>query len=518
MLTDEQIAEVVAFDHEQRERDRRVNRLKSRERRTFRYNYIVPCDSKASLATVLGRNPPAEREVCIVNVAVRLDANYVPIVKEVMWMRPETGWQECRDLSFCGIAGWTVQWARSDFCKRKPRAGERFRIGRRVDNRSCHERFKYGRPGFNRTYDPTVNVHALAETRYKYCQYADELECKTGLMEWLSLYRDEPKVELLAKCGLYCFVCPAGLKALEDKRVFAWAKDNAELLRKYSYVPINYALWAARHGSTLEDARRHYDLVHNLCHELDSVRYHLRMGGYDGRWLGRRESFKLKLDYERLAGLLKKWNVDAYEYGRYIEHAFDLGYDLRNEGTLYPPTRGGRKAFMARLEGMERELARIQAERDRIERAQRKEASKREKKWLAEIMKPRIAEIKAFQDSLKRTATLRGCGYTIVLAKTQKELLAEGRRMGNCVGNGTYGRGIVTGDKLIVMLGLGGKSYCDIEIVRSTWTVKQCYLKGNQMPPDEVRKLAERIAKLLKEEHARHRKLGLFKMPRRKAA
>lgn len=513
MLTNEQYAEIVEFDRKSREYDRLRNEKKSLDRRTFRYNYIVPCESKPkSLAVVLGYDRPTKNEVCIVNVAVRLDANYVPIVKEVMWMRPETGWQEYRDLSYYGIAGWTVRWARSDYRKRKPRAGERFRIGRRVDDRSYHMDFKYGRPVFNRTYDPTVNVHALAETRYKYCQYDDENECKTGLMEWLSLYRDEPKVELLAKCGLYCFISPAGLKALKGKRIFQWAKDNMEMLRRYSYPPIAYVLWAARHNTTLEDARRHYDLVHNLCHKLDSVRWHLKYPGND------RASGKLKLDYERLAGLLKKWHVDAYEYGRYIEHAFDLGYDLRNEGTLYPPTRGGRKAFMARLEELERECAKIEAERDRIERAQRKEASKREKKWLAEIMKPRIAEIKAFQDSLKRTATLRGCGYTIVLAKTQKELLAEGRRMGNCVGNGTYGRGIVTGDKLIVMLGLGGKSYCDIEIVRSTWTVKQCYLKGNQRPPDEVRKLAERIAKLLKEEHARHKKAGLFKMPRRKAA
>ncbi len=508
MLTDEQILEVVAFDRKYRERDRRINRLRSRNRRTIRYNYIVPCKRKEkTLAEVLGYDKPATKEVCIVNVAVRLDVNYVPIVKEVMRMYPETGWLECFDLSFYGIAGWTVRWAQSDYRRRKPRAGEKFRIGKCVDDRSYRMDYKYGQSGVNRRYDPTVNVHALAETRYKYCQYADEHECSTGLMEWLSLYRDEPKVELLAKCGLYCFICPAGLKALKDKRMFAWVKDNMKMLQRYTCPPIRYVLWAARHNTTLEEARRHYDVVHNLCYGLDSTRYHIRRG-----------NFKLKLDYERLAGLLKKWHVDTYEYGRYLEHVFDLGYDLRNEGTLYPPTRGGRKAFMARLEELEREKAQIEAERDRIERAQRKEASKRDKKWLAEIMKPRIAELKAFQDSLKRTATLRGCGYTIVLAKTQKELLAEGRRMGNCVGNGTYGRGIVTGDKLIVMLGLGGKSYCDIEIVRSPWAATQCSLKGNKIPPDEVRELAERSAKYLKAEHARHRKLGLFKMPRKKAS
>ena len=90
--------------------------------------------------------------------------------------------------------------------------------------------------------------------------------------------------------------------------------------------------------------------------------------------------------------------------------------------------------------------------------------------------------------------------------------------MGNCVGNGTYGRGIVEGDRLIVMLGLGGKSYCDIEIDRRNWRVRQCYLKGNTTPPEEVRELAARIAAFLKDEHRRHRKAGLFNVPMRKAA
>ncbi len=255
--------------------------------------------------------------------------------------------------------------------------------------------------------------------------------------------------------------------------------------------------------------------MHNLCYELDSVRWHLKYPEYPGR---ERAGFKLKIDYERLAGLLKKWHVDCYEYGRYIEHAFDAGLDLKNDGTLYPPTRGGRKAFMARLEELEAECARLEKIRERAEEKKRKAEEKAEKEWIAKTMKVRFKEIEAFQKSLKRTATLRGCGYALVLAKTQKELRAEGRRMGNCVGNGTYGRGIVTGDKLIVMLRLGGKSYCDIEISRQTWGVTQCYLKGNTAAPREVWELAAEIAAFLKKEHKQHKKLGMFNTPRRKAA
>lgn len=510
MLTNKQYAEIVDFDRRYRGLDKCKADQIYNVRRTIRYNYIV---AEKPRRVRRGAKPDGRSEVVIVNVAVRLDTNYVPIVKEVMWMRPETGWQEYRDLSYYGIAGWTVRWARSDYRKRKTRAGKRFRIGRRVDDRSYHMDFKHGRPGFNRTFDDTVNPQALEGTRYQYCQYADDAPCFTGLMEWLALYRREPKVELLAKCGLYCFINPAGLKALKQKSIFQWAKNNMAVLRGYRHLSIKYVLWAARHDTTLEDARRHYEIVvNNLSHQLDSMRWHLKYPGHD------RASCKLKLDYERLSGLLKKWHVDGYEYGRYIQYAFDAGLDLKNDGTLYPPTRGGRKAFMARLEELEAECARLEKIRERAEKKRRKAEEKAEKEWIAKTMKVRFEEIEAFQKSLKRTATLRGCGYTLVLAKTQKELRAEGRRMGNCVGNGTYGRGIVTGDKLIVMLRLGGKSYCDIEISRKTWGVAQCYLKGNTAAPREVWELAAEIAAFLKKEHKQHKKLGMFNTPRRKAA
>lgn len=513
MLTKKQYAEVVEFDRRYREGTVFRSGKTSFCRRTNRYNYIVAKNPRRGRR---GAKPGGRAEVVIVNVAVRLDMNYVPVVKEVMWMYPETGRQEYRDLSYHGIAGWTVSWRSSETRSHRKRGKERFRVGKPVDGETYDMDFKHGRPGFNRTYDETVNPEALEETRYKYCQYADDTPCRTGLMEWLSLYRSEPKVELLAKAGLHCFINPAGLKALKCKRIFQWAKDNAKTLRNYRLPPVTYVLWAARHDSTLEEARSHFDRVHNLCYMLDSTRWHLKYPGYD------RVGIKLKLDYERLAGLLKKWHVDAYEYGRYIEHAFDAGLDLKNDGTLYPPTRGGRKAFMARLEELERECARQEKIRERAKEKKRRAEAKAEKEWIAKTMKVRFKEIEAFQKSLKRTATLRDCGYTLVLAKTQEELLAEGKKMHNCVGCGTYGRGIVEGDRLIVMLkrqsGRGYESFCDIEIDRKSWLVRQCYLKHNKRAPNELYELAKQIAAWLKAEHRRHQKRKMFKELERRAA
>lgn len=500
-LTKKQYEEIVEFDRKNRGYDRR----------TIRYNYIVPCNSRSRRRACADARRP-KCEVCIVNVAVRLDRNNVPVVKEVMWMYPQTGWQEYRDLRYCGIGGWSVQWRSCESYGKRKRGKERFRVGVPIDNERYKMDFKYGRPGFNRTYDETVNPEALAETRYQYCQYSDDAPCCTGLMEWLSLYLSEPKVELLAKAGLHCFINPAGLKALKCKRIFQWAKDNAKMLEKHSFQPVTYIVWAARHNTTLEEARAHFDRVHNMSYMLDSARFHLKYPGHD------RDGIKLKIDYERLAGLLKKWHVDCYEYGRYLKHAFDAGLDLKNDGTLYPPTRGKRKAFMARLEKLESECARLERIREREEAKRRKAEAEAEKKWIAKTMKVRFKEIEAFQKSLKRTDILKGSGYTLIVAKSQKELLAEGKKMHNCVGCGTYGQAIFKGESLIVMLKDRSGSYCDIEIDRKSWKVWQCYLKRNEKAPKEIHDLAKRIAAWFKAEHLRHKKRKMFKDLERKAA
>ena len=78
--------------------------------------------------------------------------------------------------------------------------------------------------------------------------------------------------------------------------------------------------------------------------------------------------------------------------------------------------------------------------------------------------------------------------------------------MHNCVGSGSYGAKIASGESLIVMLRRGGKCFCDIEIARRDWSVRQCYLRRNKPAPAEVRTLANRIATFLKAEYERQRK------------
>lgn len=454
-LTCKQVDEIARFDAAHRPSGRWLP-----TRRTLRYNYIVPDDGGS----------PRTRDVTVVHVAVRLDGARRPVVKDVGRWDLKTGRLTLRDMDYHGLCGWIVGW----------RASEGWRDG---------GAFRFG-DGLTFPWHATVNPEALKGTRYAYCRYSDEARCKAGLVGWLMLYRQEPKVELLARAGLNALICPAGLAALKSRRVRDWVLKHGEEIAKRRRKARD-VLYAARHGlSSVAAAEKLFDLA-------ASVR----------RWLST-DWERPRLDYVRLAKALPKWGVNAIEYARYLNHAHGAGRDFRNEGTLYPPTAGGRAAFMARLEALERAEA----------RKRRAQAAARRKR-LAEMMEVRAAELEAFQRSLDRVRTLKGCGYVLVLAKTQKELLAEGKRMHNCVGCGTYGEGIVAGDLLIVMLrDADGKSFCDIEISRRNWKVKQCYLKRNERAPQDVRTLADRIAAALKAEHARHRRRKLFAAPEGKAA
>ncbi len=472
MLTDEMAAEVVAYDAAVRRKDKIG-------RRTLRYNYIVPN------ASFLGPRHPGE-EVCILNVAVRLAADHVPVVKETGRLWPERGKIELFDVNFKQCAGWTVDWDPADL-----RAGKR--VPFRHADRSCYgswrEKYEFGKQGVNCTHFPTVNPGALAATRYRHCGYSDSAP-GAGLMEWLSLYRQEPKIELLAKAGLHCLVNPLGIKALKDGRVFAWVRRNMSELVKLDCPDSRDVVWAARHDTTVKAAHSHFEMVRSLSYVLDNTRWKLSHPNMDGP-----RAVKLKIDYERLAGLLTKWHVDCHEYGRYLEYAWECDRDMRNEGTLYPPVAGGRKAFMRRLEALESDMAAAEAKRIEM----RKAAERRK-------IAARRAELDAFASALARRSELRRCGFKILLARTQTELRIEGRHMHNCVGSGSYGAKVASGESLIVMLRRGGKCFCDIEIARRDWSVRQCYLRRNKPAPAEVRTLANRIAAFLKAEYRRQRK------------
>lgn len=518
-LTKKQVAEIVSFDWKRRtggdfdgrrygsvtgsnaprmtqdwtpcygvnpQDERNGKKRKKVTRKTLRYNYIVPARTRDAKT----------RDVTVLHVAVQLDQYYVPVVKAVARFNTATGITEMGDMDYKGIAGWCVEWSSADYRGKKPTGhAPAPRLAKSgawwvLKDGKAPEKWHYGR-GYHFPYHETINVAALQETRFKYCQYADEGTGLTGLIDWLMLYRQEPKVEYLAKAGWYGLITPTGIQALKDRKVFDWMREHQKEASKE--VRVQYLVWAARHGKSLKTAVDFFNFKRLFTHNLWAIDHAIarRWEKEHGNEPMPRKN-RLRIDWWRLYSTWSKWKIDVTEYINYLQAAVDAGLDWRNEGTLYPPTKGGRDAFMERYERLEAQVA-----TEESKRAIRK--AKAERKRIKALFAKRMPEIEMFQKSLERVKTLKGCGYKIILAKTQEELLAEGNKMNNCVGNGLYGRGILEGDTLIVMLKKpNGRSLCDIEIERKAWRVRQCYLKGNQLPPDEVRKLAKRIAAELK--------------------
>lgn len=459
MLTEAQIREVVDFD-----RDYRAFNCGGRtSRRTLRYNLIVPEAPHA----------PGERaEVSVVHVAVRLNQANTPLVMDVARADLEAGVIRHHDIGYRMIAGWIVYWDRADILSKKvaeyicpPGDGSVYTVPYRV-----------GGP-MTFPYAPTVNPDALKGTRYEYCQWGGPY----GLVDWLMLYRREPRIELLAKLGVSWLCTPAAAKALHRPEVRRYLTDNIQALAsKRRIYTVREFLWGAMHGVTLREAHLHYRTVQNFRPYRHAIR-------------------DIHFDYDRVGRMLPKWNASPQEYTRYLEYARDTGLDMKCEGVLYPPVGSGRTSFHARLERLEAEYdRRMRAERRRAAREarEREEARRRE---LAGLMAARIEEIDAFQKSLDASRVVDlGRGVKVQLSRSQDDLRAEGRKMHNCVGMGHYGEGIVMGRTLIVMFRKDGKPFCDAEIDRVNWSVRQCYFAHNRPATPEYHAAAKLVADHLK--------------------
>ena len=442
-LTQSQIDEVTAFDAKARAAEP--------SKRTLRYNYLTVEEDGGVTVHHLAVHPKHGA----------LEIARFPIDGSLKGLFRQCGKH--------GIAGWLVFWTEADYLK--PRYN--------YYNRD------YGMDWSEDAYTPSfdyyalVNPEVLAQSRFRYSQYASQK--RFGVINWLSLYAKDSRLELLAKAGLWCLCSAAGLKFAAKHREYV--RTHLAELKDCRYTPreIEYAIV---HHIGLADAR-------------DTLEYAASMG----RVLGR---LKLGLDYGAVRKSLAEWDADEHEYRRYLEYSKELGYEMRCEGVLYPRFKG-RAEFAKRLEELERKVcakrAREERERRREWARRNREAAKREaeeQKRLEALMAGRVDEIRRFQSSLDRTATIDFGAYRCVLAKSQDELLKEGRKMGNCVGHGHYGRGIALGKTIIVMLKRGNASFVDIEIDRTDWSVRQCYRKFNEKAPDECWEIAKRVCSFLK--------------------
>ena len=218
-LTRKQIAEIVEYDHDERERCRwdarrygsisnpdsipegRVNVPTPRpaeccvekaravlERKTLRYNYIVPDRS----------GDHRKRGVTVCHVGVRLTKDYRPRVK-ILSMAHLAG-KGCKtilsgDIDYRMVAGWIVIWESEELSRKNDARVD-------VTNYGRWWRAPYGEyAGLAFPWHATINPDALSDTRYRWCGWRPG--CGIGLIDFLDLYDRFPKIEFLAKANLF---------------------------------------------------------------------------------------------------------------------------------------------------------------------------------------------------------------------------------------------------------------------------------------------------------------------------
>lgn len=332
---------------------------------------------------------------------------------------------------------------------------------------------------------PIVNLDYLAETKFRYCGYGDYRDTRYpgSLADYLTLYLRYPQIEMLSKLHLGMLITPTFLDVLKaDKKLQSFIRSRATEIASCVNVSLRAIKYAYTHNCSIAFADKHFELVAYFRHVANDVnRYAQLMSPLAIR------DYKIKYNYEKIHRLIDRCNITSSEYVRYLRYAFDAQHDLKSEQVMYPDF-NSRERFMQSLELLEREAQRrIRAKR--IADGKAKAALTRaRKKGIASFNKCASKIVSSF-------ASLKNIGLRLL--SSASAFRAEGKRMRNCIGCGTYFEQYCDGRIVCVVITSDGHDY-DVEISLDNYSVRQCYAKGNQRAPANVHALADSFAKYLK--------------------
>ena len=365
-------------------------------------------------------------------------------MKVVAWNKPTSTIIHARDFDYHGTAGWIVKWD-SD----RPavyNSGYYSRYGEWTSS------WKFN-TGLSFPWDEVINPEAIAQTKYAHCGWT--ADCPVGLVDYMHLYEQEPRIEYLAKAGLWPLISPAGLNRLKGNAAFLpWCRQHADKIRKQQ-PSIREVIYAQKHEMSLIGAIRHFAALHVLAvHRIPKP---------------------LLPQAEKIRRYLHNKKIMVSEYSRYICHAETAGWDIRSKLIIYPPPRG----FKARLE---------QAEAAAHEAKKAKER-KRNAKLTREI---RIV-------AQRFAINFRSHALSAELPETVADLKREGEIMSNCIGRMGYDYKIANGESIIYFIRRAGKPYADCEIaLQPKPVIRQLYAQHNTKPSPGVSTFADEILKHVK--------------------
>jgi hypothetical protein len=375
---------------------------------------------------------PVENDMEIHTVACRADKRGVVAIKEVARDSVDDPWIYFTDVAFCGMGGYVVNWHKEGVGPERP-----------WDYKGHWESETYGLRCMWKIHGPLVNPEALqAHPRFKYCAY--NAACG-HILDYLKVYAKHPQIELLSKAGLERFGCKVGFvqQMKADKGLSRFVLQNLEEIKSVAWG-VDVIRKAYKDGTSLQAAGS----AIAARHEFKSF----------GGGLPKQIDAVKALDY------IKAQRTNSYQFAHYIRAVATLGLDLADSKNVFP------HHFKQRNQIITDQLA---------------EHKRRENAKLAVEQDTLIAS------AAKRFAKLErsGSSFRMRLPRCTADLVREGQRLHNCLGDGHYAAKMARGETAIAFVRRSTRpsaAFVAVEFVPHSKKLLQCYAAKNSRPSQQV--------------------------------
>jgi len=378
---------------------------------------------------------PDGEDMEVHTVACKFRRDGTVAAKEVVRASVDEGFQHVKDVACLTMSGYVVDWS-----PEKEGRPKIWSYNGRWETEAYAPRCRW------KIACPVVNPEALIHhPRFRYCSWSEGCG---DILDYLKVFAKNPRIELLAKAGLGRFgACGGFAKRLaSDKRLARFLMDHAEEVKEYCYG-CDVIGKAYRDGSTLDEAaRRIGDRKHfrgwGLPIEIDATKARQYISTIKG----------------------PRSVVSSYDYCQYLKNCKRLGLDLLDTKNAFP------RRFKQRAQVIADQCA-------EIDRKAKVELAKQQDQQIA-------ATAARFARLERRTSALR-----ITIPRKTAELIREGKRMSNCLGNGHYAAKMARGETLIVFVRRAERpnaAFVAVEFSPDQKRVLQCYAAKNGRPPEPV--------------------------------
>ena len=411
------------------------------------------------------------------------------------WLVGDPAWRLNPTCDFYGaLAGWITDW------KADPRKAKDLRI-------------KVGRMGGKHATAPLwpwaslANDGAAIDTPWEWIARAARTVEEKKLPDYFAAARTAPRVELLARAGLNeAWFRPGALRALEaDEELRRVVAQNAERIASERLLPRDL-LYGRRRGWSFEQTARHAAL-RTCWHGCPTYGVDLEAAERYVGW-ARHDP--------RCPAMALGLHVTRREYSEYCDNARQAGLDLARREVAFPRDFDGafKRAEEAAHRKRREEARRAQAaaiakltpeeiaamRRRRAEAEARRRAERIKRKEALRQMAPRLRTAATFAAVALKRMPLPD-GWRVRPIRTVAEFRAEGERMHNCIGTGTYAEKVAQGRAICFAIeGPTPADRHDLELaLGKSPRVVQLYGVCNRPPVDVAREIASRVVVAIRE-------------------